>query len=188
MNSTYQRNKEPPVSYEGQHSVDVLTKKALGMLDDAVEAGAPFFLGIAPIGPHCNIWAPTYKYGKGSPITEVEFSPPVPAERHAHLFKGARVPRTANFNPDKPSGASWIRELPKQSQEDVDYNDHYYRQRLRTLQTVDEMVSKVVKKLDDHDILDNTYIIYTTDNGYRKSPLTRVTSCIEYASDFVCRV
>lgn len=168
MNSTWQRNTDPPVSFEGEHNGDVLTKKALAMLDQAAEADAPFFLGIAPIAPHCNIWAPSYKDGKGSPITEVEFSPPVPAERHAHLFKHAKVPRTKNFNPDKPSGASWIRELPKQSQEDVDFNDHYYRQRLRTIQTVDEMVEDIMKSLERRGILDNTYIIYTTDNGYRK--------------------
>lgn len=171
MNSTWQRNTDPPVSFEGEHNGDVLTKKALGMLDDAAKADAPFFLGIAPIAPHCNIWAPSYKYGVGSPMNEVEFSPPVPADRHAHLFKHSKVPRTSNFNPDEPSGASWIRDLPKQSQEDVDFNDHYHRQRIRTLQTVDEMVEAIVKKLDRHGILDDTYIIYTTDNGYRKLAL-----------------
>lgn len=175
MNSSWQRNTDAPVSYEGQHSGDVTTEKALGLLDEAVSASAastegarPFFLGIAPIAPHCNIWAPSYRDGRGSPIAEVEFSPPVPAYRHEHLFGHAKVPRTTNFNPDRPSGASWIRELPKQSQEDVDFNDHYYRQRLRSLQTVDEMVDKLVKSLEGRGILDNTYIMYTTDNGYRE--------------------
>ncbi|KAI1391689.1 Arylsulphatase [Hypoxylon trugodes] len=166
MNSTYQRNQDPPVSYEGRHSVDVLAEKALGLLDEAVEAEKPFFLGIAPIGPHANIWAPGFKDGNHSDLTEVDFSPPVPAERHAKLFEGVKVPRTANFNPDKPSGASWIRKLPMQSQETVDYNDHYYRQRLRTLQSVDEMVDSIFSRLEDLKLLDNTYIIYTTDNGY----------------------
>jgi len=166
MNSTYQRNKDAPVSYEGQHSVDVLAKKAIGFLDEAYEAGKPFFLGVAPVAPHANIWSAAFKHGNHSNLTEVEFSPPVPAERHADLFKDAKVPRTENFNPDKASGASWIRKLPKQSAENVAYNDAFYVQRLRALQSVDELVDGLVRRLDAHGILDNTYIIYSTDNGY----------------------
>ncbi|KAI1372803.1 Arylsulphatase [Hypoxylon crocopeplum] len=166
MNSTYQRNHDAPVSYEGQHSVDVLAEKALGLLDEAFKARKPFFLGLAPVSPHANLWSPSFKDGNHSDLEEIEFSAPVPAERHGKLFEGAKVPRTANFNPDKPSGASWIRKLQKQTQETVDYNDHFYLQRLRTLQSVDEIVDSVVRRLDDLKILDNTYIIYTTDNGY----------------------
>ncbi|KAI0158042.1 arylsulfatase-like protein [Hypoxylon sp. FL1284] len=166
MNSTYQRNQDPPVSYEGRHSVDVIAEKALGLLNEASEGSKPFFLGIAPVGPHANLWSPAFKHGNHSDLEDIEFTPPVPADRHAKLFEGAKVPRTANFNPDKPSGASWIRKLPKQSQENVDYNDNFYVQRLRTLQSVDEIVDSVVQRLEELKILDNTYIIYTTDNGY----------------------
>lgn len=166
MNSTYQRNHDTPVSYEGQQSVDVLAKKALGLLDEAYEAGKPFFLGLAPVAPHANLYSPAFRHGNHSELEDIEFSPPVPADRHSTLFEGAKVPRTANFNPDKPSSASWIRKLPKQNQETVDYNDHFYRQRLRALQGVDEIVDSVVRRLEALDILDNTYIIYTTDNGY----------------------
>ncbi|KAH8162617.1 hypothetical protein CIB48_g5621 [Xylaria polymorpha] len=124
MNSTYQRNRDPPVSYEGQHSVDVLAKKAIGLLDEAYDAGKPFFLGLAPVAPHADIQSPAFKHGNHSNLTEVKFSPPVPAKRHAHLFQDARVPRTPNFNPDKPSGASWIRNLRKQDPDVIEYNDH----------------------------------------------------------------
>ncbi|OTA89840.1 hypothetical protein M434DRAFT_78839 [Hypoxylon sp. CO27-5] len=165
-NSTYARNQGPPVSFEGHHSVDVLAEKALGFLDEAVEARKPFFLGIAPVAPHANLWSPAFKDGNHSDLEDIDFSPPVPAARHANLFKNAKVPRTANFNPDKPSGAGWIRKLQKQSQQTLDYNDHFYRQRLRALQSVDEIVDSIVQRLDGHGILDDTYIFYTTDNGY----------------------
>jgi arylsulfatase A-like enzyme len=166
MNSTYQRNQDPPVSYEGRHTVDVLTEKAFGLLDEAVEGGTPFFLGVAPVAPHTNVWSPVFGSGNHSDISKVVFSPPVPEERFSKLFKGVKVPRTENFNPDKPSGASWIRKLPKQSPENVDFNDHFYRQRLRALQSVDELVDGIVTRLESYGILENTYIIYTTDNGY----------------------
>lgn len=38
--------------------------------------------------------------------------------------------------------------------------------RLRALQAVDELVEGVVRILDQHDILDNTYLIYSSDNGF----------------------
>ncbi|KAK9770444.1 putative Arylsulfatase [Seiridium cardinale] len=166
MNSTYQRNQDPPVSYEGRHSVEVLTEKALGLLDEAAIAKRPFFLGVAPVAPHANIWAPSFVHGNHTDIRDVVFSVPVPEKKYESLFKGIKVPRTENFNPDEPSGASWIKTLPKQTQENVDYNDHYYRQRLRALQSVDSLVDDIVKRLDSYGILDNTYIIYSTDNGY----------------------
>lgn len=48
----------------------------------------------------------------------------------------------------------------------MDFNDHFYRQRLRALQAVDEFVENLVQRLDQQGILDNTYIVYTSDNGY----------------------
>lgn len=61
---------------------------------------------------------------------------------------------------------SWIANLPKQSQENVDSNDEFHRLRLRSLQAVDEIIDGVVQRLTEHGILDNTYIIYSTDNGF----------------------
>lgn len=48
----------------------------------------------------------------------------------------------------------------------VDYNDHFYRSRLRALQGVDELVESLVERLEASDQLDNTYIIFTSDNGF----------------------
>ncbi|OQD83805.1 hypothetical protein PENANT_c015G03443 [Penicillium antarcticum] len=52
--STYQRNSNAPVSYEGQHTVDVLNDKALGFLDDATAAQEPFLSSIVPVAPHSD--------------------------------------------------------------------------------------------------------------------------------------
>ena len=61
---------------------------------------------------------------------------------------------------------SWISSLPQQDQANVDSNDHFYRNRLRALQAVDEIIDGVVNKLSDAGLLDNTYIFYSSDNGY----------------------
>lgn len=152
-NATMQRNQEPPRSYEGQYSTDVIAEKSYGFLQDALQSDKPFFLTIAPTAPHSNV--------KGGAQ-----SPPRPAHRHKHLFPEAKVPRTPNFNPDAAGGVSWISRLPKQGEENVEYNDDWYRNRLRTLQAVDEMIDSLIERLTDAGALENTYIFFSTDNGY----------------------
>ncbi|THV88116.1 Arylsulphatase, partial [Aureobasidium pullulans] len=157
LNSSFQRNQEPPVSHEGEYVTDVMAQKAYGLLDEAVEAKKPFFLMVAPSSPHADI-----QNNSGS----LTFDAPVSAPRHRDLFKHVKVPRTVNFNPNVPSGANWIRALDQQNTTNVDWNDHFYRQRLRSLQAVDEMVDGIFERLKSHDLLDNTYIFYSSDNGF----------------------
>jgi N-acetylglucosamine-6-sulfatase len=52
---------------------------------------------------------------------------------------------------------------------EISYNDGFQRTRLQTLQSVDEMVEGIVERLKSHDMLENTYIFYTSDNGYHIS-------------------
>ncbi|EEB92375.1 hypothetical protein MPER_09124, partial [Moniliophthora perniciosa FA553] len=46
--------------------------------------------------------------------------------------------------------------------------DHVYRQRLRVLQPVDDLVEAIVQEVENAgpEVAKNTYIIYTSDNGY----------------------
>lgn len=44
--------------------------------------------------------------------------------------------------------------------------DNVYRRRWETLLAVDELVMKVYQALEAKNILNNTYIIFTSDNGY----------------------
>ncbi|KAF7892718.1 uncharacterized protein EAF02_000256 [Botrytis sinoallii] len=117
-NSTFQRNEHPPVSHEGEYSTDVLAQKAYGLLDEGVQSRKPFFLVAAQIAPHANVDPAAFKPGEGILMTA-----PIPAERHKHLFPGAKVPRNANFNPDKPSGASWVKHLDQLTDEVIAYNE-----------------------------------------------------------------
>lgn len=185
LNATMQRNiehygrdplHEKPRSYEGQYVTDVIADKSMEFLDDAIheryEPGGsdrPFFLTIAPTSPHSNVHINTdLSGGHGGKYTETTAlqSPPVPAERHKHLFPDAVVPRTPDFNPDSANTVSWLKTLPKQNSTNVDSNDHFYRQRLRALQAVDEIIPRIILKLEFFDITKETYIVYSTDNGY----------------------
>ncbi|RDW59238.1 arylsulfatase-4 [Coleophoma crateriformis] len=148
MNSTYQRNHDRPISYEGIHTSDVFAEKAMGFLDDAIISGKPFFIGLSPIAPHSNI---DENIGGDS----AHMTAPVPCKRHAHLFEDVIS-----------SGVNWISRLKQQDQNNVNYNDHFYRSRLRALQSTDELVESVIQRLAEANLLDDTYVIFTSDNGY----------------------
>ncbi|KAF7550645.1 hypothetical protein G7Z17_g5585 [Cylindrodendrum hubeiense] len=155
-NAWMTRNGGPPVSYAGQYSPDLTAEKAYGFLEEALGHDEPFFLVHAPIASHGDI-----KLAGGFVSDQPQY-----AERHAHLFKEYQIPRGDDFNPEVQGGVSWVRELPRLNDTVIAYSDEYQRARLRSLQSVDEMVDKTVKILEESGQLDNTYIIYTTDNGY----------------------
>ncbi|KAF4963398.1 hypothetical protein FZEAL_10938 [Fusarium zealandicum] len=101
MNATFQRNQEPPRDFPGQYCGDLVEERALGFLDDAAAESRPFFLGVAPIGPHAfSIGGET----GGAPGGD---NSPIPAKRHEHLFPSITVPRGYNFNPDVPRKAEF---------------------------------------------------------------------------------
>jgi N-acetylglucosamine-6-sulfatase len=62
-----------------------------------------------------------------------------------------------------------VKHLAQLTDEVIEYNDDFYRARLQSLQAVDELIEGLVKRLSDYGILDNTYFIYSTDNGYHIS-------------------
>lgn len=155
--SKMSRNAAVPVSYSGQYSPDVIASKAYEFLDQATRHENPFFLAVAPIAPHSNV-----RHENGVPV----FDLPEYAERHKDLFKDYKIPRTADFNPTHASGVSWVKGLSQLNETVIEYFDEFQRARLRSLQAVDEMVEQIVDRLDSQNLLDNTYIFYTTDNGF----------------------
>ncbi|KAM0460694.1 hypothetical protein ACHAO4_001484 [Trichoderma viride] len=151
------KNGAPPTNPVGKYSTDIVAESAEEFLDHALQdEKSPFFITLAPIAPHALV-------GEGSTGA---FDPPQVAERHEGLFPEYKIPRTPNFNPDSPSGVGWISKLPKLNDSVVDYDDEYQRLRLRSLQAVDEIIESVVARLDEAGVLDNTFIFYTSDNGY----------------------
>ncbi|MCJ1307627.1 hypothetical protein MMC25_001274 [Agyrium rufum] len=159
FNTSWQRSHEAPVKYPGQYTSDLTASKSLAFIDDAAVAKKPFMLTISPIAPHANVVFPNQTGRAG-------FSEPEPDAKRANLFPNVKVPRSVSFNAKIPSGANWVSRLAQQNETVIDYFDHFYRQRLRSLQNVDEMIESVVNRLEQHGILDNTYIVYTSDNGY----------------------
>ena len=132
---------------------DVLTAEAVDFIDRAEANDAqPFFLTFTPGAPHGD---------------RARNGPPVPAPRHAGMFAGAQAPRTPSFNEadisDKPPP---IGTAPLLTAAQITAIDSEYQLRLEALQAVDEGIGRIIDTLAARGELDNTYIVYTSDNGY----------------------
>jgi arylsulfatase A-like enzyme len=82
------------------------------------------------------------------------------------MFGDVQHPRTPSFNEedvtDKPSVMQNRPLTPAQ----LAKVDAEYRLRLESLQAVDEMVQRIVHTLEARDVLADTYLLFTSDNGY----------------------
>jgi N-acetylglucosamine-6-sulfatase len=139
---------------------DVLTRKAVALVNRRAPKAQPFFLWLTYTAPHI-----------GEPPDP---NPPFncraaarPAPRHAHAFDSEPLPRPPNFNEanvsDKPAA---IRNRPRLSAGQIADMQRKYRCELESLLSVDEGVKKIVDALRAQGELNNTLIAYTSDNGY----------------------
>jgi N-acetylglucosamine-6-sulfatase len=60
-----------------------------------------------------------------------------------------------------------ISNLPPLSDREIKQIDTQQENRAETLQAVDDLVKGVVNKLNDAGVVDNTYIFFTSDNGFQ---------------------
>jgi arylsulfatase A-like enzyme len=138
----YEENGQKP----SQYMTDVLSRKVVNFIRRSENDPAPFFIYLSTFAPH---------------------EPAKPAPRHAELFPELQAPRTASFNEvdvsDKPDG---IRHDPLMADKEIARLDELYRLRVRSMQAVDEMIAKLVTTLKETGQLENTYIIFTSDNGF----------------------
>jgi arylsulfatase A-like enzyme len=91
----------------------------------------------------------------------------VPAPRHRNDFASTPLPKPPGFNErdvsDKPVG---IRRRPLMTQERIAKVRENYQQRLESLLAVDEAVARIVAALRANGELDETLIVFTSDNGF----------------------
>lgn len=128
------------------YQTDYISQTTLTWLQKR-DTSKPFFFYVSPFAPH---------------------APSDPAPRHAHLFNEKKAPRRESFNPndavqhEKPS---WLASLPKLTDDQIESIDNFYRNRLRALQAVDEMLENITSYLEREGLLENTYVFYMGDNG-----------------------
>jgi N-acetylglucosamine-6-sulfatase len=137
------------VSYGGEEEdylTDVLSGHATDFVRRSASEDRPFFAYVAPTAPH---------------------SPATPAERHEGAFASEEAPRTPSFDEedvsDKPA---WVQGTEPLTEKETSRLDTRHQQRLESMLAVDEMVGALVEKLEAAGELENTYIVFTSDNGF----------------------
>jgi arylsulfatase A-like enzyme len=132
-------------SSPAEYLTNVSTNQALNFIQSA-PAGQPLFLYYAPIAPH---------------------HPYTPAPQDIGLFNGLAPFRPPSFNEadvsDKPD---WIRALPLLDAAAIANQDAIRQMQLESLQSVDRGVNSILDALQAAGRLNNTIVIYTSDNGF----------------------
>ena len=115
-------------------------------IEDSARSGVPFFAYLSLYAPH-------------------DPAPPAPGDEA--LFAGTLAPRSPAFDQADVSGMpSYIRSLPRLRAGDTAEIDALYQRRLASLAGVGREVASLLDTLRSTGQLDNTYVVFTSDNGY----------------------
>jgi N-acetylglucosamine-6-sulfatase len=137
---------ESTVGAFGTHTTDVLAQKATEFIRRSSANPEPFFLFVGTTAPH---------------------APPEVADRHQNTFVDTPLPRPPNFDEadvsDKPE---WVRQYPRLSESKIANMQTLYRNRLRSMLSVEDLLRQTIATLKQTGELNNTYIVFTSDNGY----------------------
>jgi arylsulfatase A-like enzyme len=141
------------------YSTDVFTRRAVRFVKER-DSEQPFLLSVGYVAPHV-----AKSFQKDG--ARCSANGPEPAPRHLGAFADRQIPRGPAFNEsdvaDKPQA---IRDQPKLKGQALKEKNTKYQCRLETLLSVDEGVGKLVSALRDAGELENTYFLYTSDNGF----------------------
>ncbi len=109
-------------------------------------ARKPFFAYLAVYAPH---------------------QPATPAPQDVGRFAGAQAPRTPAYNAlDVKGKPQFIQSLPIMTPKVQRRVDSLYRRRIESLQAVDRGIGHLIDTLKSTGQLDDTYIVFTSDNGF----------------------
>jgi N-acetylglucosamine-6-sulfatase len=143
------------------YSTDVESRKAVAFVRRTAPLKKPFFLSVAPFAPHAEFEDP------GPNGCQCSGNNPRAAPRDEGTFASEPLPKPPSYDEadvsDKPLLTRSMTPIPPIGETAITNN---YRARLEALQSVDDMVGKMVKTLRKRGELKNTVFIFTSDNGW----------------------
>lgn len=144
------------------YTMDVNGKMANTFVQNSVRSRKPFFLYYATPGPHAEDTNHLQGLRPGAPNPD-----PRPPKRYEHTFDNVKLPQPPDFNEaDVSDKASNVKNLPLLDEAKIETVTASYRGRLGAVKSIDDQVGKIVKTLKKNRELNNTVIIFNSDNGY----------------------
>ncbi|CAN5154233.1 sulfatase [soil metagenome] len=154
----------PYGSKDGDYHSDVMTRRVTRLMDAYERSDRPWFISLAYLAPHVGFGRPDDAATKRcNPGGKPEG--PVPAPRDADDFEDAELPDTPAFD-EKDVSDKTGDQPPRLDGRRLRDLRLEYRCRLASLSAVDDGVRSIIEKLDALGELDNTYVIFTSDNGF----------------------
>ncbi|MDQ3376144.1 MAG: sulfatase [Actinomycetota bacterium] len=145
LNESFVNREGTVVGFDG-HYTDWLSGEASRFIETQRASARPFFMQIGAWDTHSPLLVP---------------------ERHRDAYPHAQAPKPPSFNEadvsDKPD---WVAEKSALRQEEIARFDRIQAARMRSALTLEDLSREVVSALSRTDQLDDTYVIFTSDNGY----------------------
>ncbi|HEY2637976.1 MAG TPA: sulfatase [Solirubrobacteraceae bacterium] len=124
---------------------DVIGNRGEAFIDRSVTAEQPFVLELATFAPP---------------------SPYTPAARDVHTFNTVDAPRTKAYDTPMANAPAWLGGRGPLTDKQNASIDTDFRNRVRSVQAVDRTIGNLEQTLKAHGVAKNTYIVFTSDNGY----------------------
>lgn len=147
------------------YQTTVLTRRAVSFIEDAHDRGAPFYLQVMTLAPHAEV--------DSEENNRFDFS--IRHDPQDEIDKADKLAFISGLEPAFMYDPSWNfvapespRHFPEESLSETDVANlaRFYRERMAAMLAVDDMVGDVVRTLTERGVLDNTVIIFTSDNGW----------------------
>ncbi len=132
------------------YATDVFARRSADTIRRFAGEGQPFFLLVNSVAPHNDVGGL-----------------PIPAPRHEGAFAGEPLPADPAINElDVSDKAPLISALPPIGPRELEQLRAFHQAQLESLLAVDELMATLRTTLQETGELDNTVVMFTSDNGY----------------------
>ena len=130
---------------DADYLTDVVGAKGKSFIQRTAAAHQPFLLEISTFAPH-------------GPFT--------PARQDLDKFPGLTAPHTPAWNTLPADAPTWLAGNGPLTTAEITKINTDYRKRAQAVQAVDRMISGLRQQLVDSGVADNTYVVFSSDNGF----------------------
>ncbi|WP_232679709.1 sulfatase [Nocardioides sp. R-C-SC26] len=160
-----------PQWYKKLNNVDYINMRVDKLVREYSADDKPFFIWASHVAPHGRL-----DKVKNIPST----AEALPPRRFQRMFSGVNSPslRDPGYTSDRISDKNSL--VQRKNRPTTQKINTVFRSRIRSLQAVDQGIAELVRTLRSLGELDNTYIIFTSDNGFLLGEHNLITKNVPY--------